>query len=126
MDIKPSFRASFEARRCLVPASGFYEWHLHNKEPYYVADQQNDVMAMAGIWDRWRNPVTDEVTTSLSIITTNAAGPLSTIHQRMPVILDAKSQAAWLDNDAEPEKLKALLKPYAKMTIELSDAVMAA
>lgn len=126
VDIKPSFRASFEARRCLVPATGFYEWHLHNKEPHLVVDKENDIMAFAGVWDRWRDDVTGDVVTSLSIITTDAAGDLSEIHQRMPVILDKKAQDAWLDSKADPEKLKALLKPYAKVKIEVSDAVMVA
>lgn len=126
LDMKPSFRASFEARRCLIPANAFYEWHLHNKEPHEVTAQKGGMMAFAGIWDRWRDPLNDDVVVSLSIITTEAAGDLATIHQRMPVILDKDAQAKWLDTKVKESELKSLLKPYAKLNIALSDEVMAA
>lgn len=126
IDIKPSFRPAFEARRCLIPASAFYEWHLHNKEPFEVTPAKGKLMALAGLWDRWRDPVTDEVIVSCCIITTEAAGPLAEIEQRMPVILDEKAQEAWLNAKSKPEELKALLKPYAAIEIAASEAVMAA
>jgi putative SOS response-associated peptidase YedK len=126
VNMKPSFRASFEARRCLIPANAFYEWHLHNKEPHEVTAAKGGLMAFAGIWDRWRDPMNDDVVVSLTIITTDAAGDLATIHQRMPAILDKDAQAAWLDPKAKEADLMALLKPYAKINIALSSEVMAA
>lgn len=126
VDMKPSFRASFEARRCLIPANTFYEWHLHNKEPHQVTAAKGGLMAFAGIWDRWRDPLNDDIVVSLSIITTESAGELATIHQRMPVILEKEAQAKWLDPKAKESELKQLLKPNSKISITLSDKVMAA
>ena len=126
IDIKPSFRPAFEARRCLIPATSFFEWHLHNKEPHAITPEKGKIFAFAGIWDRWRDPVTDEVIVSCSIVTTDAAGPLSEIHQRMPAILDKKAQDAWLDAKTKSSDLKKLLKPYSAINIEYSDAAMVA
>ena len=126
IDIKPSFRPAFEARRCLIPATGFFEWHLHNKEPHIITPAKGKIIAFAGIWDRWRDPVTDDVIVSCSIATTDASGPLAEIHQRMPVILDKNAQDAWLHAKTHTDDLKTLLKPNSDIKIEHSDEVMAA
>lgn len=126
IDIKPSFRPAFEARRAIIPATGFFEWHLHNKEPHLITPEKSKFFAFAAIWDRWRDPVSDEVVVSCSIVTTEAAGPLASIHQRMPVILSDDAQDAWLNTKTTPEALKALLKPSAAIRIEYSDEVMVA
>lgn len=126
IDIKPSFRPAFEARRCLIPATGFFEWHLHNKEPHIVTPTKGKLLAFAGIWDRWRDPMNNDVVVSCSIATTDATGPLADIHQRMPVILDQAAQDAWLSAKTSPDNLKALLKPFAEIKIEYSNEVMAA
>lgn len=126
IDIKPSFRAAFEARRCLIPATAFYEWHLHNKEPHIVTPAKEKIFAFAGIWDRWRDPINGDVIVSCSVATTDAAGPLSEIHQRMPVILDAKAQDIWLSEKSKADDLKALLKPHNAIQIAYSDEAMVA
>ena len=126
VDMKPSFRPAFEARRCIIPATGFFEWHLHNKEPHIVKPAKGKLFAFAGLWDRWRDPINDDVIVSCCIVTTDAAGPLSEIHQRMPAILDKAAQDAWLNAKSQPEDLKTLLKPTTEVEIEYSDEVMAA
>ena len=84
---KPSFRESFRFRRCLVPATGFYEWSTENrkKTPYLVTVKSEKVYAMAGIWSRWRGR--DGEYESCAVLTTEAASPIRHIHERMPVIL---------------------------------------
>jgi len=112
LEEKPSFAESFLRRRCLIPADGFYEWKRKGKwkQPYFFQLKDESQFAFAGIWDRWERD--DLSITSCAIITTTANELLSEIHDRMPVILSASDQAAWLHNDADPRELKALLAPY--------------
>ena len=109
---KPSFRSAFKRGRCLIPASGFYEWKkvAGRKQPYYVRPVGADLFSLAGLTERWMGP--DGPVHSCTIITTDANDLMRDIHDRMPVILAPEDHAAWLDpaNQAT-EKLKALLKP---------------
>jgi putative SOS response-associated peptidase YedK len=109
---KPSFRSAFKRWRCLIPASGFYEWKAvaGRKQPYYIRPMGADLFAFAGLTERWMGP--DGLVHTCSIITTDANELMRGIHNRMPVILAPEDHAAWLDpaNQAT-EKLKALLKP---------------
>jgi len=114
---KPSFRSAFKRWRCLIPASGFYEWKAvaGRKQPYYVRPVGADLFAFAGLTERWNGP--DGPVHSCTIITTAANELMRGIHDRMPVILARDDYAAWLDpaNQATA-KLQALLKPSpAKM-----------
>ena len=95
---KPSFRDAFRYRRCLVPASGFYEWDrkVSPRQPYYFHPSQDDFMAMAGIWEYWLHPSGSEIF-SVSLLTTRADTLMEPIHHRMPVILKAHKWADWLD-----------------------------
>lgn len=108
---KPSFRDAFRMRRCLVPADGFYEWR-HNpggtRTPMAVRAERGGPIAFAGLWERWRAP-TGEVVTSCVILTTDAASEIRAIHDRMPVILDDEAQRVWLDPEATPAQLEAVL-----------------
>ena len=112
LEEKPSFSESFQHRRCLIPADGFYEWQKNGKsnQPYYFQLHDEAPFAFAGLWDRWQKE--DVSIISCSIITTTPNELLSTIHDRMPVILPPESQDAWLRNEAEPAELKALLIPF--------------
>jgi putative SOS response-associated peptidase YedK len=112
LEDKPSFSESFERRRCLIPADGFYEWKRagRSKQPYYFQMQDESPFAFAGIWDRWQG--NGRTVTSCAIITTTPNELLATIHDRMPVILTADDYEAWLRDDADPRELKALLAPY--------------
>lgn len=112
LEEKPSFAESFQRRRCLIPADGFYEWKRSGKwkQPYFFQLQDESQFAFAGIWDRWER--NDLSITSCAIITTTPNELLAEIHDRMPVILTAEDQETWLRNDADPRELKALLAPY--------------
>ena len=111
---KPSFRAAFRHRRCLVVADGFYEWQRQErlKQPFYFRLQNGQPFAFAGLWERWKDP--DGVTIeSCTILTTEANELLRPIHDRMPVILDPKDYDLWLDPAVQkPEPLQQLLRPY--------------
>ena len=108
---KPSFRESFKRRRCIVPASGFYEWQKLNKtkQPFYIQPAREKFFAFAGLWDDWRESVR-----SCAIITTEANTLMQAFHDRMPVILQRKDFAQWLDSSCEDMKtLTPLLTPLA-------------
>lgn len=111
---KPSFRQSFRQRRCLIIASGFYEWRREGtrKVPFFVRLKSREPFGFAGLWDLWHSPQGDEVQ-SCTIITTEANELMKGIHDRMPVILPKAAESAWLDPDREsgPE-LMELLAPY--------------
>jgi putative SOS response-associated peptidase YedK len=109
---KRSFSESFERRRCLIPADGFYEWQRSGKiaQPYYFQMQDEEPFAFAGIWDTWRTE--EKSIQSCAIITTTANELLASIHDRMPVILPLESHELWLDDDFNPVKLMNLLAPF--------------
>jgi putative SOS response-associated peptidase YedK len=112
LEERPSFSESFQKRRCLVPADGFYEWvrNGRSKQPYCFQLKDESPFAFAGIWDRWKRD--DSSITSCAIVTTTPNELLATIHDRMPVILSAEGQARWLNGDVTPAQLKELLIPF--------------
>ncbi len=118
IDKKPVYRVPFRRSRCLVPASGFYEWQrvAGGKQPYLIK-HKTGLMAFAGVWDHWQGD--SESINSFSIIVTDANNKVMPIHDRMPVILDEKDYDYWLDPDAKNETLKQLLVPYSGDAIEL-------
>ncbi len=99
---KPAFRAAFRARRCLVPADGFYEWRKVGalKQPYRVALADGGPFAFAGLWEHWAPKGADAVE-SFAIVTTAADELLKPIHDRMPVILDPAAYEPWLRGPVE-------------------------
>ncbi|ODA29246.1 SOS response-associated peptidase [Planctopirus hydrillae] len=116
---KPTFRAAFKRRRCLILADGFYEWHQDGeiKEPYYIRMRDERPFAMAGLWENWdKGPQPLE---SATIITTGPNELMAKFHHRMPVILDPDLANVWLDPGIEePEELLPLLKPYPEEQME--------
>ena len=113
---KPAFRDALKSRRCLIPADGFYEWMRTGKakQPYCFEVNEGELFAFAGIWDRWKDPSGNWVT-SCSILTTTANAVTSAVHDRMPVILDPDSYDLWLDpgmRDVAAAAASDLLKPY--------------
>lgn len=108
---KASFNESFQKRRCLIFADGFYEWERSGKisQPYYFQLKDGAPFTFAGIWDRWRS--NDRVITSCAIITTTANELLSKIHTRMPVILPPELHDLWLNEDSRTALLKDILLP---------------
>ena len=112
---KPTFREPFRNRRCLVVIDGFYEWPKKpskDKRPRLIRFTNRTPMTLAGLWDRWRDPVTGVVLESCTVITTEANELLANVpHDRMPVILDRDARSVWLDPAAERSQLEALLVP---------------
>ena len=113
IEAKPSFRGPIRHRRCIVPASGFYEWGRQGtgKQPYFVRPAENEVFSLAGIWDRWEGKQ-GEVIESVAIITTSANELMQPIHDRMPVILGKENVASWIAPQTELDKTLAMLKPF--------------
>src|SRR5690606_40972821 len=97
---KPAFRAALKHGRCIVPASGYYEWHTgpdKQKRPYYITRADGQPLALAGLWATWSGPEGEEID-SVATITVPTNAQLSVIHHRMPaILLDAESQDAWLN-----------------------------
>ncbi|MEZ0021867.1 putative SOS response-associated peptidase YedK [Kitasatospora sp. MAP12-15] len=120
---KPAFRKAFTSRRCLLPADGFYEWVAvpattaakARKQPYFITPQDGGPMAMAGLYEFWRNPEAPEEDpaawlTTCSIITTDATDAAGRIHPRMPLTITPADTDAWLDPaHGDPTALRALL-----------------
>ncbi|KZM51501.1 SOS response-associated peptidase [Labrenzia sp. OB1] len=107
---KPSFRSAMRHHRCLVPASGFYEWRRtpEGKQPFWIRPADGGVMAFAGLWDTWSDPDGGDIDTG-AILTIRANRMMSQIHDRMPVILKPDVFDTWLDiahvDRREAEKL---------------------
>ncbi|MEK7761953.1 MAG: SOS response-associated peptidase [Nitrospirota bacterium] len=111
---KPSFRAAFKARRCLVIATGFYEWQVRGKakQPMWIGLKSSHPFAFAGLWEQWQPPEGAAIE-SCTILTTEPNELLRPIHNRMPVILSPTSYDQWLDPSfQQAEPLRALLRPY--------------
>ncbi len=98
---KPSFRTGFKKFRCLIPASGYYEWQASpeskRKQPFYIHPSDSSYFAMAGICDHWLNPETGDLVMSTAIITTEPCRALAQVHDRMPVMIEKKDWSAWLN-----------------------------
>jgi len=115
VDEKPMFRQAWRKRRCLIPASGFYEWKAvpgqRLKQPFYVSLRDGRPMSFAGLWECGRT-VDGEAIETCTIITTEANDMLAPIHHRMPVLLDGDDRDAWLDPAMPTERLRALIRPF--------------
>lgn len=107
----PSFRAAFKVRRCIVPASGFYEWQKDGtrKQPYLIEADDESPLSFAGLWERWEHG--PEPIETFTIITTEPNELLAPIHNRMPVILAPEDFDVWLEPKESPIA-QALLRPY--------------
>jgi putative SOS response-associated peptidase YedK len=114
-DTRPVFRDAFRRRRCLVPATGFYEWRAaapgQPKTPFVFRLPDGGVFAFAGLWDEWRGPDGEPLQTC-TILTTDANEEVQPVHARMPVILPPDDFGQWLDPQAAPAAVKPLLRPY--------------
>lgn len=117
---KPSFRAAFKKRRCLVPCTGFYEWHKteQGKQAYHIAHPDQHLFAFAGLWEYWEHA--GETLYSCTIITTAANALMQPIHERMPVIVAQLDYRQWLDSQQTSANLQQLLEKdaYAGMVLK--------
>ncbi len=117
---KPSFRAAFAKRRCLIVADGFYEWKQDGKKkvPWYFYLKSGEPFGLAGLYERWMSPDRKLINTC-TIITTGANKLILPIHDRMPVIVPQDLERTWLRNDVEDSAaLIAVLKPYPAEKME--------
>jgi putative SOS response-associated peptidase YedK len=131
---KPAFRKAFARRRCLLPADGYYEWWTPPeapqgrgsgralKQPFFIHPTDGRSLAMAGLYEFWRDPTRDETDplawwTTVTVLTTSAQDAVGKIHDRMPLLVEAGRWHEWLDPDldgsADPASLTALLVPAA-------------
>jgi len=105
---KPMFRSAFKRTRCIVPANSYYEWCAvdGSKQPYFISAASGEVLSIAGLWDQWKNPETDEPISSATLIVTAANDFTRRIHDRMPVLLGQHDLDAWLTGKAGVELLR--------------------
>lgn len=118
---KPSFRAAMRHRRCLIPASGFYEWHRPDagpKQPYWIRPRDGGIVAFAGLWEEWCDPDGGEIETG-AILTVAANATVAPIHNRMPAVIAPEDFDSWLDVQNTPLKeARALLRPAPESLFE--------
>lgn len=107
-----NFGEAFRQTRCLVPASGFYEWRRDGraKQPHYIHGADGGLLTFAGVWESWRPDPAAEPIPTFVILTTAGNGFMAPIHERMPVILDGADRDAWLAGAASSRELGALLR----------------
>jgi len=130
---KPAYRKAFASRRCLLPADGYYEWYSTDqktkagkplKQPFFIHPADGSVMAMAGLYEIWRDPTRDEddplrFRWTCTVLTTSAEDDLGHIHDRMPLLVEKERYAAWLDPTvSSPDDLLSLLVPAAPGRLE--------
>ncbi len=118
---KPAFRRAFAARRCLLPADGFYEWYESSeldrrgkpvKQPFFIRPRDGGLYVMAGLYEFWKAPDTDWLMTC-TVITTKATDELGHLHERMPMVVDQAAWNDWLDPGfgGDPRELLRVLAP---------------
>ncbi|HET6699437.1 MAG TPA: SOS response-associated peptidase [Nocardioidaceae bacterium] len=130
---KPAYKKAFAVRRCLLPADGYYEWYTTDqktkagkplKQPFYIHPADGTVMAMAGLYEIWRDPTRadddpDRFRWTCTVLTTSAKDDLGRIHDRMPLLVEKDRQGAWLDPElSSPQELLDLLVPAAPGRLE--------
>ncbi len=117
------YRESFARRRCIVPADGFYEWQApaepgDSKQPYFIRAVDGQALALAGLWDSWRDAEGQWLRTC-TIVTTGANDVVAPLHDRMPVVLSEEAWAGWLDASAlDVRGARALLAPAPAGVLE--------
>jgi len=123
---KPSFRAAFRHRRCLIPADGFYEWRKEGtrKHPYFITLTSQAPIVFAGLWETWTGQA-GEILSSATILTTEANADIRPLHDRMPVILPEDAWAQWMDRSIQDlRKLQPLLLPLPEGKIQITQATI--
>jgi putative SOS response-associated peptidase YedK len=114
---KPAFKRAFKERRCIVPASGFFEWQevpgQKQTQPYYLTLKSGNPAAFAGLWESWRDPEDEaERLETFTILTTTATDVIGEVHDRMPITLDREVWPVWLDpNVNDVAALEKMLVP---------------
>ena len=116
---KPAFKQAFRKRRCLIPASGFFEWAREDgkKQPYFICLQDKSPMAFAGLCEEWYAP-DGKIVKTCAILTVEAKSFLQFIHHRMPVILTPAKGMTWLDLNETEVSSQNILMPYDSENME--------
>ena len=117
----PAFREPFRKRRCVVPVTGFYEWCRATavKVPYLIRPSRHGGLLLAGLWDHWRNPQTQDELLSFTILTTPAHADFAFIHNRQPVMLSIEEARRWLEPDIPTADLTGLFASRLPMALDL-------
>ena len=115
---KPMFRDAFKKRRCIIPASGYYEWQHtpSGKQPYYFTRRDGHVMTIAGLWSNWKDKTTGEDLKSCTMVITEPNKFVADVHDRMPVILEARDFEQWERGDGKDAS--ALMKPTGEDVLQ--------
>lgn len=120
-----SFREAMKTRRCLVPATGFYEWRRGDPErvPHWIRPRRAELFAFAGVWSSWRDPSGDQHVESFAILTTAAEGALGELHHRFPVVVPESRCREWLDSAVSPTAFRALYAapPSSSIVVSMVD-----
>lgn len=106
---KPMFRSAWKRNRCIIPASGYFEWTANaegKKQPHYFTRRDSEIISIAGLWEEWKNPETGQPLRSCAMIIGAANNFVSPLHDRMPIILERSQFASWLAGDTGTEVLK--------------------
>lgn len=117
---KPAFRSLTSSKRCIVPMDGFYEWKTDGKAktPFRIITKDQEIFAVAGLWDCWKDHETGHLIYTFTIITCPPNALMETIHDRMPAILLPEYEKLWLDAELKPEEAIQLLIPYPSESME--------
>jgi putative SOS response-associated peptidase YedK len=129
---KPAYRRALASRRCLLPADGYFEWYPTDektkggkpkKQPFFIRPKDGSTLAMAGLYEIWRDPEKDDDAEdrflwTCTVITTDAPDDLGKIHDRMPLMVEREQWAAWLDPRTEKDTVLDLLVPAAPGRLE--------
>ena len=118
----PAFRDAFKRRRCLVPVDSFYEWKREGsiRQPYNVMREDGKPLALAGLWAGWKDPSTETVRRTFTIVTTTPNDAIADLHDRMPVLIPDDAWDRWLDPaPADPSELIALLQPTDAIALRI-------
>ena len=118
----PAFRDAFKRHRCLVPVDSFYEWKREGtvRQPYRVVRDDRAPLALAGLWAGWRDPATDTVRRTFTIVTSRPNEALHDLHDRMPVVVPPDAWDRWLsDATTDPGELLAILEPRDDLDLDV-------
>jgi putative SOS response-associated peptidase YedK len=116
---KPFFREAFKRTRCLIPASGYYEWHTtpEGKQPYYFTRRDGQIMTFAGLYDTWHDKAADKNIQSCAMVITEPNKLVAEVHDRMPVILEREQFDTWM-RTGDVREAAALLKPAGEDVLQ--------
>jgi len=123
----PSFRTSIKSRRCLIPSTGYFEFHHEGKEaiPYSIFLKDDEIFSLGGVYEQWQNPTTKEIVNTFSVITVPANELCARIHNggknpfRMPLIISREKEDEWLDTYLSLPRINDFLRPFSS---DLMDA----